>query len=252
MALLWSTKRRWMYGGGVVLVLALIVLGIFWNVFYSTPTCSDGVKNGDEKGIDCGGSCKNLCTSDALTPVVLWAKIFNVSGDVYNAVAYVENPNINSKNSKAVYQFRIYDENNKLITVRDGETTIPKGKKFAIFETGIVLSNAKPKSADLKFSSFAEWEKDTRKEPDLTLKYGNLVSTTTSPKLIGTISNNSLQDVSRVELVVFALDRNENVVGASRTFIDNLYKDTTQDFVFTWQKPFEKEATLINVVSRSF
>ena len=26
------------------------------------PTCSDGIQNGDEEGVDCGGSCPNACT----------------------------------------------------------------------------------------------------------------------------------------------------------------------------------------------
>jgi hypothetical protein len=28
-----------------------------------TPTCSDGIQNGDETGVDCGGSCPNACPS---------------------------------------------------------------------------------------------------------------------------------------------------------------------------------------------
>jgi photosystem II stability/assembly factor-like uncharacterized protein len=28
----------------------------------SMPSCSDGIKNGDEKGVDCGGSCLNSCS----------------------------------------------------------------------------------------------------------------------------------------------------------------------------------------------
>ncbi len=27
----------------------------------STPTCDDGIQNGDEEGVDCGGSCPNAC-----------------------------------------------------------------------------------------------------------------------------------------------------------------------------------------------
>ncbi len=158
---LWSTKRRFMYGASVVFILALVLGGIFWKVLYKSPQCSDGVKNGNETGVDCGGSCKNLCTSDALTPVVLWSKIFNISGDVYSAVAYIENPNINSKNPKASYKFKIYDAENNLITVKEGETSIPKGRKFAVFETGIVLKGSKPKSAELTFTSFSPWQKDT-------------------------------------------------------------------------------------------
>ena len=247
---LWSTKRRFVYGSSVVLVLALILGGIFWGIIYHAPTCSDSVKNGDETGVDCGGSCKNLCTSDALSPVVLWAKVFNISGDVYSAVAYIQNPNINSKNQSASYQFRIYDGNGKLITIREGETSIPKGKKFAVFETGIILKNQKPKSTDFQFLSFSPWEKDTTKEPETSLKYSSLLATSTTPSITGTISNNSLQDISRLKLAVFLTDQNENVIGASETFVDNLQKGTSQDFVFTWQKPFNTEPSIINVIYR--
>ena len=233
-----------------MLVLTLILAVVFWNLFYSAPTCTDGTKNGDEKGMDCGGSCKNLCTSDALTPVVIWAKPFNISGDVYSAVAYVENPNVNSKNSRAQYEFRLFDVNNKLITVVKGETSIPKGKKFAIFENGILLKNRKPTSADFKFVSFSNWEKDLEKEEGVSLEYGSVQSASSTPSITGVISNKSLNDIRSIELVVFAFDNNENVIGASRTFVDNLYKDTSQDFVFTWQKPFEKKVDVINVMYR--
>ena len=33
------------------------------------PSCSDGVSNGDETGVDCGGSCSTLCTADLYEPV---------------------------------------------------------------------------------------------------------------------------------------------------------------------------------------
>jgi hypothetical protein len=235
---LWATKRRFIYGGSVVLVLALVVGGIFWKIVYRAPTCSDGYKNGDEKGVDCGGSCKNLCTSDALNPIVIWSKIFNISGDVYSAVAFVENPNINSKNPKATYEFKIFDTNGKVITVKEGQTIIPKGKKFAIFETGIVLKGSKPKSADFQFISYSPWEKDTTKEPEVSLKYSTLLSTTTIPRITGVITNESQENIRELELSVFVLDGNENVVAASNSFIDNLTKKSSQDFVFTWPKPF--------------
>jgi hypothetical protein len=33
----------------------------------SNPSCTDGIRNGDEEGIDCGGSCPNVCTTPAPT-----------------------------------------------------------------------------------------------------------------------------------------------------------------------------------------
>lgn len=234
----WAARRRLIYGGIFLVVVVLFSSLIFWKVFYQSPTCSDGIKNGDEKSVDCGGSCKNLCTSDALNPIVMWSKIFNVSGDVYTIVSYVENPNINSINRSAKYQFKVYDENDKVVTTIDGETTIPKGKKFAVFENGVVIKNSKPKSVEMDFTYFDPWEKDSSVDPSLTLKYGALISTSTVPKIIGTITNDSLENIPVVELAVFVLDGNENVVAASRSFVDNLSKRTTQDFVFTWPKPF--------------
>jgi len=35
--------------------------------YCSLPTCDDGIQNGDEEGIDCGGSCPNACTCDGST-----------------------------------------------------------------------------------------------------------------------------------------------------------------------------------------
>jgi len=246
----WSAKRRFLYGGSFILALILVGAGVFWRVFYHAPTCSDNTKNGNETGIDCGGNCLKICTPDALKPVVLWAKIFNISGDLYTAVAFVQNPNINSKNPSAEYHFSIFDENGKLVTVRDGKTSVPKNKKFAVFETGIVLKNQKPKSADLVFTSFSPWEKDTSSEPKISLIYSELFATTTSPKITGTISNASLVNIPQVELVAFVLDNNENAIGASRTFADNLGSKTSQDFVFTWPTAFLKEVSVVTVMYR--
>lgn len=237
-----------MYGGGVFLVVFLVLLLIFWKVLYKAPTCNDGVKNGDETGIDCGGSCTNLCTNDALAPVVLWAKTFNISGDVYSAVAYVENPNVNSENQKATYQFKIYDNENRLITTKEGETSIPKNKSFAVFETGIVLKNSKPKLTDFEFTSFAPWQKDTTKEPEISLDYGTVTSTSTTPILTGKIYNKSLRDIPETELVVLVSDNMGNTIATSRTYVDNLVRNSSQDFVFTWLQPFAGDISVINII----
>lgn len=238
MAASWSTKRRLVQGGIFFIIVAIFAGFAFWQLFYKAPTCFDGKKNGDETGVDCGGSCKILCTSDTLNPIVLWSKVFNISGDVYSAVAYIENPNTNSLNRKAKYQFSIYGENGVIITTKEGETSIPKGKKFAVFESGFILKNGKPKTSDFKFLSFGPWEKDFNKDPDVSIKHSAINSTTTVPRITGTITNNSLDSIHSIELAVFVLDGNENVVAASNTFIDDLVKKSTQDFVFTWPKPF--------------
>jgi hypothetical protein len=234
----WAVKRRIIYGGIVLLFFAIIFGLVFWKYLYKAPTCTDSIKNGDEKGIDCGGSCKNLCTSDTLSPAIHWAKIFNISGDYYTAVAYVQNPNLTSVNPKATYKFRIYDDNRNLLSEKSGFTSIPKNKMFAVFETNLVFTGRKPKYVDFEFVQFSPWQKDTEKDPDLDITYGSLESTSTSPRITGTVTNSSTKSISQLELDVFVMDSKENVVAASRSFVDNLAKGTSQDFVFTWPRPF--------------
>ncbi len=234
----WSVKRRLIYGGAVVLFFSLIFALFYFGYFYKAPTCSDGLRNGDEKGVDCGGSCRNICTSDTLAPVTLWSKLFNVSGDVYTAVAYIQNPNIATKNPRAFYKFTIYDESNKKILEKEGYTSIPKNKRFAVFETGMLIKDKKPKTVDFQFTNFGPWQKDAEQEPDLFVEHSTLLSTSTNPRITGKIYNRSVTNISSVELDVFVLDSKENVVAASQSFVDELLKGSAQDFVFTWPKPF--------------
>ncbi len=234
----WSVKRRLIYGGAVVIFFSILFALFYFGYFYKAPTCSDGARNGDEKGIDCGGSCRNICTSDTLAPVTLWSKLFNVSGDVYTAVAYIQNPNITTKNPRAFYKFTIYDEDNKKILEKEGYTSIPKNKRFAVFETGMLIKDKKPKTVDFQFTDFGPWQKDTEPEPDLFIEHSTLSSTSSTPRITGKIHNRSVVNVPAVELDVFILDGKENVVAASQSFVDDLLKGTSQDFVFTWPKPF--------------
>lgn len=239
MALSWSYKRRLEYLLGTFLIIAIIFGWIFFEYFYKSPTCNDGKKNGDETGIDCGGSCQMLCKNEAVEPVVLWSKIFNISGDVYNAAAYVDNPNINSRNPRAQYEFRIYDSNHGLLDTRTGYISIPKNKKIVVFEPGFVFKTTKPKYTEFNFISFDVWQKDDSLDPEINIQYSSLNSTSTSPRIDGTILNNSAKDISEMELIGLVLDGRENVVAVSRTFIEDLYKKTSQSFVFTWPKPFD-------------
>jgi hypothetical protein len=46
---------------------------LWWRFIFAkqgiAPTCTDGIQNGDETGIDCGGSCPNICLAQIDLPV---------------------------------------------------------------------------------------------------------------------------------------------------------------------------------------
>jgi len=249
MAISWSGKRRLTYGSVLLIVFILGGIFFYYKTLYRAPTCADGIKNGTETGIDCGGACSNICTTDTLSPIVLWSKAFLVVNDVYNLAAYIENPNINSKNTDASYEFKIFDDQNKVIATRTGKTFIPKNKRFIVFEPSLPLGTKKPKYVEFRFTSLGVWQKDSASEPVLDVRYSPLSGTSTVPRIEGTISNNTIKSVQNVELVALVFDNKENVIAVSRTFIDGLPKNTSSDFVFMWPRPFNlgKEICLNSV-----
>ncbi|MDP3958241.1 MAG: hypothetical protein Q8Q36_02125 [bacterium] len=248
----WSTRRQLL----VLLILLLvlfIVAGIFlFPYILKAPTCSDGVKNGLETGVDCGGACERVCTEEAAELDVLWARTFKVADGVYDAVAYVENPNARAGVREIVYKFSLYDGENLLVTERVGKTHVSPNGAFPIFEGGIRTGVRVPKRTFFEFAEEPAWERLSDKAASFSLGTGNirLEDATGSPRLTAAVSNRSIYTLADVEVMAVLYDERENALGVSETFIDTLSKGESAQAVFTWLLPFPRVPTRIEVVPR--
>ena len=83
----WAFWRRVQYGSAFLALCALIIVPVYLVYFVVEPTCTDGFMNGDERGVDCGGSCFLICAFDIAPPTIVWAESFNVLDGQYNVVA---------------------------------------------------------------------------------------------------------------------------------------------------------------------
>ncbi len=239
---LWATKRKLIYLGIPILTLVILLTAFFFLIFYKKPTCFDGKKNSDETGIDCGGSCVILCTAETLDPIVHWSRVFRVTGNIYNAVAYIENPNINSDAFNVPYSFKIYDSKDKtrLLLKRDGIAFIPKNKIFAIFEGPIDFSSSTPAlQSDFQFTGKPVWIKDNNTLPEIIIKDQSLSNENKAPRIDATVSNNSLYPVSNIEVIAIVYEDKDRAIGASRTLVNTIPSAKSASIVFTWPKPFE-------------
>ncbi|HYD03414.1 MAG TPA: MopE-related protein, partial [Alphaproteobacteria bacterium] len=70
-----------------------------------TPTCSDGIMNGGELGIDCGGTCPNACTSLLTTGKKGTQYLFNVTGSGITGYILYLPPNYSPANDYPVMIF---------------------------------------------------------------------------------------------------------------------------------------------------
>lgn len=237
----WASRRKAIYLGVAVLVLSAISFAVFWKYWYRAPTCFDKVQNGDETGIDCGGSCSLVCSEGAIKPIVRWdPRLFEVLPGLWSVLVYVENPNTNVDAVYVPYSFIIYDEKNGILEERKGVTILPKNKTVGIFEGSIVIKGeTKPKRAIFELGNNIIWKKNEEVVENLSITHSPLLKLDNAPKVEANVKNNSTAEIKNIELVVAIFDGSDNVIASSRTIIETLKKNESADVFFTWPKPFE-------------
>lgn len=235
----WSARRRLFI---VFIILVIIGGGVFWYLspsIFKAPSCTDGLLNGTEAGVDCGGNCINLCSSQVELPTVLWTRSFPVTDTVYNSIAYIEN-----KNSAAVrtiaYEFRVYDTRGILVARRNGETLVPPLGRYAIVETGIQVGTAIVGRTTFAFDTRpALWEKIPEPIQKLSALTNSAKFDATGliPKLSASLYNPS-PTVTLADTVVAAIlyDADDNAVNVSRTIVPVLEPGKSVPIYFTWPR----------------
>lgn len=239
---LWASRRKNIYLLGAVLLLSTIAFFVFWQFWYKAPTCDDGIKNGNETGVDCGGSCKFICASGAQSPIVRWdPRLFEPLPGVWSAVVYVENPNTDVDAVYAPYKFSFYGQDNKVIYERSGATVLPKGRTVGVFEGSISLPEGqRPARALFEIDNQRlVWQKNSDNERKISVSHTPILRIESAPRVEANVQNISLSEVKNIELVAVIFDGRDNAIASSRTFIDRLKKDESRSIFFTWPKPFE-------------
>lgn len=248
----WASKRRSIYISGVIITAIVIMAPIVFSIFNKEPTCFDGKQNGDERGIDCGGSCEILCSLEASDPAIIWSRSFKVSEGIYNAVAYIKNPNFNVGILKIPYTFKLFDNKNLLIAERKGSTFIPPNTVVPIFENTIYTGERIPIKTFFEFNSKFIWSRiDEYKGNDLKVSEIKLSNVETSPRVDAVLSNTSIIDIKDIEAVVIVFDHNDNAIAVSSTFIEKLPNRSSRDIVFTWPDKFSSKTTRVEIIHKT-
>jgi len=99
---------------------------------------------------------------------------------------------------------------------------------------------------------------DKNEAADIRIKNQALLEDKAFPRVVATLENRTVNPIQNVEVVAIVYDSNDNAVAASRTFVDILDKNASEDVVFTWPKALdfgnmacEKPADIMLVLDRS-
>jgi len=231
MALSWSKRRKVLYTTVAGCISFVLLLFVYVQFFTNAPTCFDGTLNGNERGVDCGGSCALLCRADTRAPVVLWARTFEVAPNIYTAAAYVQNPNQGGAARKVAYTFQLFDEENALVVERVGTLDIPPVQTVPFIDPNINVGNRTVAKAIFAFTAEPIWQR-VGELP--TLRTTNQFLAPDASRLSATITNDAVDDAEKVTVAAVLFDRQGVARAASRSILSRVPRRGSQNVTFTW------------------
>ncbi len=244
----WASRRQAMYLLGIFLVLGLLIGIPAYFHFHKAPTCFDGVQNGMEEGIDCGGACQKICSFRSIAPIVRWTQEFQVVPGTYSVVALVENANDAYEADNVPYVIRLYDSRNVFIVERKGQMFLAPHMVIPVFETGLQTGERIPARAEFVFEKPIEWTQSTYTLPNVTIPSRRFDEASATPRLFVTLRNNTLSTYARIPVVAVLYDATENAIHASRTLVSRIPASSDTEIVFTWPEAFSTSVARIDIV----
>ncbi|MBU1179132.1 hypothetical protein KKB69_02265 [Patescibacteria group bacterium] len=243
----WRAKKKLHF-----FLLALIVVGgaVLFLLYLSWPkaTCSDGRQNQQEDGVDCGGPCVP-CVVNPKDVVVLWSRVFKTSEGVYDAAALVENPNLFYGLPFFKYTFKIYDSDNVLVAVKEGQTFLNPHDKFLIFANDIKTGQRQAARSFVEIENLSVWKYLGESKSTIVISEKSF-SNTPFPFLRARLLNQSPFSIKEIQAAAVLYDENENAVAVSSTKLDFIEAEGSQDAFFTWSYPFAVEPVSNKIFTR--
>lgn len=215
------------------LVFVLILGGISYGIYSSLApkvSCTDGIQNGKEEGVDCGAlACGKVCEPAIMPIEVLSTRVFTISisnGD-FDFVAKLYNPNTSYGASRVEYSIDSFDYH--------GFTYILPGQTKYVILTSLKKSPIKKESTALVINS-AQWEKLDIPNNDVNfiLRRKDYHPTQRGAELDAALFNDSNFDFDKVDVAVILFDDAGNIVGVNKTDIRTFVSKSERGFNVAW------------------
>ncbi|PID83674.1 hypothetical protein CSB11_00135 [Candidatus Campbellbacteria bacterium] len=246
---MWAFKRKIIVYIVFFIIIALIAIYYINKFTNKPPTCFDGLQNGKEEGVDCGGDCQYVCLNKVVPINGLWAKSFDVGNGFSNTVAYIENPNYDYE-VKASYKIKNIDEEGVVLNDVTRDIVLKPGEKKMIFIPHIKTGNIKIKRTLVSTGAVVQAEKKERFKQKITVASKILKTDGNQTQLQVGLRNLDIKDVKNVEVVATLSTKKGVVFEVGKTFVERIKKKEEVKVNFTWQKIIDDKDVIIEVYPR--
>lgn len=241
----WSQRRKFAYVSVITIVFLVAIAIPAFFLIYKAPTCFDGMQNGGETGVDCGGTCQRLCPSAFLAPDVAWTRFEQVTSGLYNVAAYIVNPNISGEAIKAPYHIALYDDRGVLISDVVGKVTLPPHRNTLAFQGAVSTGKRVPTKALFEFTQSPDWHKKADPLSGIVIVDKQYSEGAEGGALSVTLRNSTAHSIGSTNVYVILYDRDGNALGFSKTIIDEIPAFSNVLAPFTW--PLDRQGKVISI-----
>ena len=233
-----------------VIVIGSISGGLyFW--LRTEATCTDGVKNQEEEGIDCGGPCANICLESLIEMIVLGSELVKIGENDYDFVAKINNPNLEHGSGEAKYRVELKDTSGDVVETINGEFHILPGQTRYIFispiQTDTEVVDVEMTITDFNWQQLTDFSVGDIKLTVRRKEYTEVDNGTIFGKVEGVIFNDSEFDFDKVEILVVLNDVSGDIIAAGTTNIRTLLSDKENFYEISWFRPFTGSVSQIEV-----
>jgi hypothetical protein len=251
----WRQSRKIAFIFVIIIIISGLLAYKIYPYFNKPATCFDSKQNGDERGVDCGGSCKLICTTDVIPLDVKYAKAVSSDIGLYDIAALIENRNKDKDTSDGSidYAFLIYDKSGSIIKTISGSTTLPLGQSFPVVIQNVPIALSAGNSITnvvLNISNNKPWQAQDSTYANSFFKVANIDfkrNFNNISQLKVSVTNLTKAYFRNVPVSVLVFDSNHNLIATNETILKEVQAGESKDVVFTWRSPLSIDNPKIEV-----
>lgn len=226
------TQKRLVIGSVYILIVALIAGGYYWSKY--SPTCTDGIKNGQEEGVDCGTlACGKACVMPIQALVVQDVQLVKTPAGDHDMAALVYNPNVDYGGDAVVYDIVISDSTGQEISRQNNSFYILPGQTKYIVQTSLKgIPDGATSLLDIKS---VDWQKVTTAQ-DITFSITREATTFNANQTIyqAVITNNTNFDFDTIDVNMVVTDNSGVIIATNITNFQTFLSQTDRSIKVVW------------------
>lgn len=251
----WRTSRQLTILGVATTFLVLVVAGIYFGLFYTSPTCIDGKKNQGEEEVDCGGPCAPCAFKYQKNVEVYFSRFIQVRLSNYDVVAQLQNPNDHLMASPLTYLVRLYDDKGAEVGRRENVAYLYPNDKMYVVENNfytertVVRAEVSIVPDQTKFVFINELRPElniANKKYEVVREEGRSYARVTAD-----IFNQEPFAYRMVDVRAALIDNSGNIIGVAKTVTRDVSPGETKRVEFNWPAVPSGEVLRVDMEART-